>query len=78
MLEESEDGPVFAGGDFDWAALERRRAVSEASCSLGLIGQRLVVAAACTNTEQTVRHRTDDAICPHTNWPCGALGQIVR
>jgi hypothetical protein len=56
VLEHSEDGPVFAGGGFDWAALERRRAVSEASCSLGLIGQRLVATAADASTEQAVRH----------------------
>ena len=54
--EVGEDGPVFAlaGGGFDWAALERRRAVSEASCSLGLIGQRLISMAGAA-TDQAVR-----------------------
>ena len=55
VLSKDEDGPVFAGGGFDWAALERRRAVSEASCSLGLVGQRLVAAAATADAEQAVR-----------------------
>lgn len=56
VLEEGEDGPLILDGGFDWATLERRRAVSEASCSLGLIGQRLVAAA---ETEQAVRHLPD-------------------
>ena len=55
VLSKDEDGPVFAGDGFDWAALERRRAVSEASCSLGLVGQRLVAAAATADAEQAVR-----------------------
>ena len=54
VLLKDEDGPVFAADGFDWAALERRRAVSEASCSLGLVGQRLMAAAATANAEQAV------------------------
>ena len=36
---------MFAAEDFDFVALERRRAVAEAACSLGLVGQRVLSAA---------------------------------
>ena len=49
-LGEDEDGPVFAAEDFDFVALERRRAVAEAACSLGLVGQRVLSAATDAET----------------------------
>ena len=66
VLEDIADSPAFAGGDFNWAALERRRAVSEASCSLGLIGQRLVATAADASADQAVSYLT----LSHRNTTC--------
>jgi hypothetical protein len=52
-LEQGEDGPVFETDSFDFIALERRRAVSEASLSLGLFGQRVIRAATAEGSKDT-------------------------